>query len=112
MKNNKYYFANIFNDDSYEYSHKLKDILQRMKELDLKETTIFEAVIEIGSEMFYCKEFMEFGDSTEKNCNSKYCDSYQPRNKKSGCCVHRRHCYTSGDGFLLKINGDLIKKGA
>lgn len=81
-----------------------------MIEQNIQETTVFDVVRDTGSGMFYCNEYMEFGDSGEKLCNKKDCDKYQPRNKKSGCCIHRRHCYIEGDEYLLKQNGDLINK--
>jgi hypothetical protein len=82
-------------------------ILSEMKEYNIQELTVFEAVKDKSKDYFYCKEFQEIGESN--NCCGKICSKYLPRNKKSGCCVHRGFTYEEGQAFILNINGKIKK---
>lgn len=93
MGTNKLYFSEL--DDEYAYTK--NHLLEQMTCRDLSELQVFEAKRELHSDYFFCRsigEIMEkspIGEACGKNC-----ESYDPRNKKSGCCKHRGFCYTPG----------------
>jgi len=91
----KYYFQK---DDNRCYP--LKRHLNNMKENDIEEMVVFEAVRQTGSDYFYCKFFKEVGEVGE-GCG-KECEEYKPRNGKSGRCLHSGSIYEYGKQKILK----------
>ncbi len=67
-----------------------------MRENDLQELELFEAKRETGTGMFFCKEFGEIGDVSERSCG-KQCEKYNARNGKSGRCKYSGYCYEQTD---------------
>lgn len=95
----KLYFQNE-EDDEWAYS--LQHHLDYMKENEIAEMEVFEAVIMRGSGFFYCHENNAVGDSSEKTCG-KFCETYQPRNGKSGNCKNHGRVYEQGKSKILKL---------
>ena len=83
MKNTKFYFLSKDSEVCYplEYVKMLMD-LNGLVSLD-----IYPAVMSKVPNMFWCKHYELIGDKTEDSCG-KRCNHYQPKNGKSGCCVH------------------------
>ena len=69
--------------------------LDWMKDNELTEMEVYEAVPEHGTGMFTCAEFGEIGEVGE-GCG-KMCDMYQPRNGKNGICKSYRTPYGQTD---------------
>jgi hypothetical protein len=88
-----------FKDDSDCYPI---DYFKRyMIENNLSELEVHEQESIKGSDYFYCKHFQEIG---EKGICGKQCQSYQPRNSKSGLCKHSGFVYeTTGKIITLKL---------
>ena len=72
-------------DKSDEFCWDIKFIKRKMQIEGYTELTVYEAKPERIEDVFFCREFGEWGDKGE--CG-KSCDKYSPRNKKSGCCKH------------------------
>ncbi len=66
-----------------------------MKDNGVKTMQVVNAVMEIGSEFFYCTHFQEIGEVG--GCCGKQCSGYKPRNGKNGRCRFSNNPYTSGD---------------
>ena len=92
----KYYFENEDEEHCYKESY----FQQKMKDDELSEMIVFEAIKSKDKEYIYCKEYLTCGESSE--CG-KQCDGYKPRNGKSGCCVHRGTMYEFGEEITLKL---------
>lgn len=96
----KKYFSHNSQDECFGIDY----YIDEMKEFDIEEMIVIEAVIDRSKDYFFCTEYMECGTIGE--CG-KYCKGYSPRNGKSGCCKHRGYCYEHGDEFILNVNGKL-----
>ena len=66
-----------------------------MKENDLSEITVFEAEKIRVDQYFYCKLY-GMAERDNMTCGVKWCEKYQPRNGKSGCCKQIGHLYEIG----------------
>jgi hypothetical protein len=69
--------------------------LDYMKENNIKEMDVFKAERETGTGYFFCKEFMEIGETGE-SCG-KMCEKYIPNNGKNGRCKHYGYVYNQTD---------------
>lgn len=107
MKTQKLYFCSKINED---FAYSKQFFLKKMKEQNLKELVISEAVRELRTDIFFCKAAGEAGERGDDyySCG-KLCKDYLPRNGKNGCCKHRGYCYSPGDEFILGIDGKLNK---
>lgn len=81
---------------------KLDAHIDRMKFDQIDEVDLYLAKREVGSDYFFCTHFVEVG---EKGCGcGKECESYSPRNGKSGACKHLGSMYEQTDRiFTLKL---------
>ena len=104
MKRNKLYLI-----EGHETYHTLDEIISYMKENDMKEAKVAVGKIERGTEFFFCKAKEEIGLS---GCCGKECDSYKPRNGKSGICRHYGYVYKSAKDYVLNVNGELKESEA
>ena len=105
MKKEKLYFSEEINEEmAYTKSY----LIDEMKERELPEIKISEAIRELKTDYYFCKAVGEVGmsDKNHEPCG-KECKNYDPRNGKNGCCNHRGFCYEPGKKFILKINGKL-----
>lgn len=103
----KLYFSR-FNE---EIAYSKEWILKEMKERELEYLEVYEAKRELGTSYFFCKAVglvAEHGDGFD-DCG-KSCELYAPRNGRSGCCKYRGFCYEPGQEYILKNNGELIKR--
>lgn len=92
----KRYFVDIFSDY---FCYTKECVLDIMRRQGIKEIKAYESVIERSNDLFWCKEF---GDVYEKGIScGKQCDSYKPRNGKSGCCKHVGHLYEKGKELTI-----------
>lgn len=101
----KYYFCEQINE---EMCFTIDYFLDEMKEDNIKQLEICEAVRDIGGEFFYCKAIGEVGEKSEGGCG-KQCDLYEPRNGKNGLCKEWRHSRTYGKKYILTIDGNLTE---
>jgi len=99
----KFYFC----DENDERCYRLQWFKDDLEIGDSIELT--EAEMEIGTDHFYCNEYMEVGLKGE-GCG-KECESYSPRNGKNGRCKHSKNCYTHSDKkfTLTKIDDKRFK---
>jgi hypothetical protein len=68
----------------------------------IKETILYLAQREIGSEYMFCKYIWEAGEKSD--CGS-WCREYKPRNGKSGACIYLGCVYEQTDReFTLTIS--------
>jgi len=92
----KKYFQSVDSEGCYS-----SDYFQDLMELDdLNEIEVFQAVIIVGLDHFWCSNFGMSGEVGE-GCG-KECDHYSPRNRKSGRCRHSSNLYEHGDIVILK----------
>lgn len=100
----KYYFCEQIDEG---FCFTLDYFIRYMKEEEISEIEIVEAVRDVGSDYFYCKEFSEVGEKSEGGCG-KFCESYLPRNGKNGICKHWGYVRSFGESeYILKANGVL-----
>ena len=101
----KFYFCEAINE---ELCFTKDYFIEEMKDRDLKELEVCEAVRELKSDYFYCKGIGEVCvKPPEGEPCGKSCDLYDPRNGKSGLCKEWRHCRTYGKEFVLTVDGKL-----
>jgi len=94
----KYYFR----DDDDEYCYPLKVIKRNMADEGINELKVFEAQRILKTGMFFCKEFMEVGETGE-SCGNR-CFRYIPNNGKNGRCKHYGFLYEPTKNVkILKI---------
>ena len=94
---NRYFFTK-----SGTFCSKLQVHVDDMRLHHIKETTLYLAQREIGSEYMFCKYIGEAGLKYE--CG-RWCRSYRPKNKKSGACIHLGCVYEQTDReFTLTIS--------
>lgn len=76
---------------------------QHMKDEGLTEMEVFEAIPDSIPNIFYCKELMFCGDTSEDSCGFQ-CKDYKPRNGKSGCCKHyTKKLYEHGEKVTITL---------
>lgn len=103
MKKQKFYFSHFSED----YAHLVEYLIEEMRERNIEEIEVAEAERELNSEYFNCKAMGEVCEKSEGGCG-KVCESYAPRNGKSGCCKYRGFIHVPGKEFKLTIDGKLI----
>lgn len=96
----KRYFDNEDEGSCYGLSY-FKELL---KETGENEMRLWEGVIELGVDHFWCAEYEEAGLKSESECGSG-CEGYSPRNGKNGRCKHSKNCYFPCDEYILKLEG-------
>ena len=96
MSKIKYYFETIDSEMCYSEQY----FIDQMKESEVKEMQVFEAVPEKSDEYFYCTAI---GDVGEKGHCGKDCKDYEPCNGKSGRCRFTGRLYIHGNKVLLTI---------
>ena len=74
---------------------------------NVAERRLYRARPLVGSEFFWCSEFGEVGIKGE-GCGVQ-CDSYEPRNGKSGRCRHSAHCYEADHNEVVVIKNPDIR---
>jgi hypothetical protein len=99
----KYYL----DDENSETCHPKDHFTDKMFDEELSEITVFEAVRDVGSGVFYCREHGEVGDSGDANCG-KECNKYKPRNGRSGICKSHSPSYRWGKKVTMKSNGKVV----
>ncbi len=78
--------------------------LNYMIENNIEIMNVWLAKRETKVSHFYCKHYQEIGDKTENICG-KWCGAYDPKNKKSGACVHLGYTYEITDkSYELKVD--------
>lgn len=94
----KSYFKHEDSEIAYDKSY----FLQEMKDEDLTEMTVLEALPtkEFDSEFIWCMAVDAVGDKSE--CN-KSCDLYKPKNGKNGRCEDRGRFMEYGKEVILKL---------
>jgi hypothetical protein len=104
MKRTKYYFSDI----DEEMACTKEYLIDEMKEQNISELNVSLAEREVGVNYYFCKAVGEVGERGKdfEPCG-KECETYEPRNGKSGCCKYRGFCYEPGKEFILNINGKL-----
>jgi hypothetical protein len=105
MKKQKMYFCDEIDE---ERAYTIDYFIEEMKDQQLTELKVYEAVRETKTEYFYCKSVMEVCSKSPEGeqCGKECCD-YKPRNGKSGICKHWGFCYTSGKAYKLTVDGKL-----
>ncbi len=76
-------------------------IEDKMVDDEITEKEVFLAKMEVGTGVFYCKEYGKIGE-VGQGCG-KECKLYIPRNKKNGRCVHSSNVYNPTKKVLIKI---------
>lgn len=85
-----------------EICYPLSSHIQYMKDNQINHMEIFEAKIEHGTGMFFCKHFLAVGE-LNGTCG-KMCEAYVPRNGIKGVCKHHGNVYEKTDkNKVLKI---------
>lgn len=92
-----------FKDEDSEICHTQEYFEDCMREDNIGEMIVFEALPEREPGIFWCKEYLFCGDGTQEYCG-KQCDEYEPRNGVSGCCkFHTTKFYTWGDKVIFTL---------
>lgn len=86
------YFSNHEEESCYDLDYWREYLLEH----NISELKLFEAVPDHGNGFFFCREYGEIGESRDNSCG-KQCDSYKPRNGKSGRCRFSVSTYSQGD---------------
>ena len=71
-----------------------------LEDNNLSEIKLFEAVPDFGNGYFYCQEYGEIGEVSDKSCG-KQCEFYKPRNGKNGRCRFSASTHGQGDKFII-----------
>lgn len=108
MPNRKLYFATQDGQDiSDEESCRTKGSwITEMKELGIDKLTLHPAKREVNSQAFYCQKDDTLLGKDQGYCGKANCESYAPRNGKSGLCKHYRNPYelADGPGIILTLD--------
>ena len=89
---------------NYDICCTIESHLQYMLENKIEEIDIFLAKRETDSGYFFCKHFNKVGEKSYGGCG-KMCQTYQPRNGKSGACKLIGYVYEKTDKcFSLKVD--------
>jgi hypothetical protein len=86
-------------------SYSENDCHDYMIDNHLTELKVYKAKRITGIDDFYCREFNEIGE--KGNCGNE-CESYKPRNGKSGCCKHNTPCYEPSKIVTLILKNNKI----
>lgn len=103
----KLYFSN---QDGYEWANTIKTWKDIMRIDNIESMELVRAKSDRGNGFFFCREYHEFGESSE-SCG-KQCDGYSPRNGKNGICKHNGPCFSpdKSEKVTIKISTNGNKK--
>ena len=75
-----------------------------MKDEDITEMKVFEAVPDNSKENFFCKAagYCFLSPPKGERCG-RDCEDYEPKNGKSGMCKYKRKCYTWGKEVVIRL---------
>jgi len=94
---------NYYFDEHEEAMHTKQYWLDHMRENGIDSMEVRKAQIEYGACYFWCSEYQATLLKEDNNCG-KFCDSYQPRNGKSGRCKFSKNCYEAvGEPIVLTV---------
>ena len=98
----------IDGDDYDATVEKLETIIEIMKDCDIYEKEIYEAVLNNDNKVRMCVCYNE-NDST-LDCGKHRCNNYTPKNGKNGCCKFNHKVeYTAGKTFIVNQKGELVQ---
>ena len=98
-KMSKYYFQK-HDEDCYPLNYHY----DYMRENELAEMEVYEAIRDRNTGVFFCKKHEVIGEIGE-TCGVANCDFYEPRNGgKSGICKYHGFTYSQGKARIVKIN--------
>lgn len=98
----------IDGDDCDATVEELETIIEIMKDCDIYEKEIYEAVPNNDNKVRMCTCYNE-NDST-LDCGKYRCNNYAPRNGKNGCCKFNHKVeYTAGKTFIVNQKGELTQ---
>lgn len=93
-----------FESEGSEYCYTKESFYEQMKRDGLKEMKVLKAVPDKDPGVFWCKEIGECCFDSSESCGAQNCESYTPRNGKSGCCVYyTNRIHTHGESVILKL---------
>lgn len=97
MKNQFY-----FKSEDSEICYNESQFQEQMRLDNVKEMEVYKAESFKNSGSFWCKSDCFCGDDSSDYCG-KQCESYAPRNGKSGCCkYYTATLYIPGEKVVLK----------
>lgn len=102
LKKPKYFFekgTEEFDEPCYNLEHWEEE--RKTRETDI---ILEEAKPELNTEYFYCTAHEACGLKEDSDCGNM-CESYEPRNGKSGRCRFNHNCY-AGTGRYFKLTSD------
>lgn len=93
----QFYFASKDDEMCYEKSY-FKSVMEYE---GWSEMTLYKAISQYVSDMFWCNHFSAVLDQSENQCGF-HCKGYVPKNGKSGCCKHfSKKLYEPSDETLI-----------
>lgn len=98
----KYYFENEDSEMAFTKDY----FISEMKENELPEMKLMEAIPSKDKDYFYCRFAMEVAEKEEDTCG-KGCDGYEPRNGKSGVCKNKICTREWGRSLIMKASGSV-----
>jgi hypothetical protein len=94
------YFCNDFDDEG---CYPLANLKSRASLMGLRQITVTKAIPINDKDIFFCEALDFAGLKSESDCG-KFCNSYSPKNGKSGMCRHQAKCYEpTGEPITIKI---------
>ena len=99
-----------FSEHNVGWSMTKADILEHMREYDIEQIKVIEAIPMTDSDCFLCRAYRELRVKPPEGepCGKSY-EEYEPRNGKWGICKHYGKTYEEGQAFMLHSDGRLIK---
>ena len=99
-----------FTDHDMGWSMTRADILEHMREYDIAEIKVIEAIPVTDSKYFTCRAYSDiFVKPPEGEPCGRSCEEYEPRNGKWGICKHYVKVYEEGQAFMLHSDGRMVK---
>lgn len=98
MRKKKLY---IYNQDD-QLCIDMDAVKDRMRDDELTEKTVTEAVVDHDKSYFWCLATQDVGETGEGTCG-KDCKDYKPRNGKFGACEWYFRCRMEGNEVVVKI---------
>jgi hypothetical protein len=94
------YFCKEFDE---ERCYPLENLKSRGSLMGLRQITVTKAIPINDKDIFYCQALDFAGLKLEGECG-KSCNSYSPKNGKSGMCRYQGKCYEpTGESQIIKI---------
>jgi len=84
------------------------EIIEYMKDNNLSELVVFEAKNIKVDQYFYCKLY-GMAERDNMTCGVKWCNKYEPRNGKSGCCKQIGFLFETGKEITI-INKNHVER--